>query len=93
MATSDSTVSRALHWLHPEQLEQFQRSLLPLIEQQGLSRICLAPHPPTVNRAALQAQGQLLQPAHREGGILERKSLNIREVGRVPRSRTGVPLQ
>ncbi len=42
MVASDSTISRALHWLKPEQLEQFQRSLLPLFEQQDLSRIQLA---------------------------------------------------
>lgn len=42
MVASDSTVSRALHWLKPEQLEPFQRSLLPLFEQQELSRIQLA---------------------------------------------------
>jgi integrase len=29
MVASDSTISRALHWLRPEQLEQFQRSVLP----------------------------------------------------------------
>jgi len=41
MVASDSTVSRALHWLRSEQLEPFQRSLLPLFEQQDLSRIQL----------------------------------------------------
>jgi len=46
MVASDSTVSRALHWLRPEQLEQFQRSLLPLFEQQDLSRTQLAPGGP-----------------------------------------------
>ena len=33
MVASDSTVSRALHWLKPVQLEQFHRSLLPLFVQ------------------------------------------------------------
>ena len=46
MVASDSTISRALHWLKPEQLEQFQRSLLPLFEQQELSRVQLAPGGP-----------------------------------------------
>jgi hypothetical protein len=42
MVASDSTVSRALHWLKPAELEQFQRSLLPLFEQQNLWRVQLA---------------------------------------------------
>ena len=42
MVASDSTISRALHWLKPEQMAQFQRSLLPLFEQQDLSRVQLA---------------------------------------------------
>jgi hypothetical protein len=46
MVASDSTVSRALHWLKPEQLEQFQCSFLPLFEQQDLSRTQLAPGGP-----------------------------------------------
>jgi hypothetical protein len=46
MVASDSTVSRALHWLKAEQVEPFQRSLLPLFEQQDLSRTQLAPGGP-----------------------------------------------
>jgi hypothetical protein len=40
---SDSTVSRALHLVKAEQLEQFQRSLLPFFEPQALSQIQLVP--------------------------------------------------
>jgi hypothetical protein len=42
MVASDSTISRALHWLKPAELEQLQRSLLPLFEQQQLARVQLA---------------------------------------------------
>ena len=34
MVASDSTVSRALHWLKPQQLGQFRRSVLPLLREQ-----------------------------------------------------------
>jgi len=39
MVAWDSTVSRALHWLKPEQLETSQRILLALFEQLQLLRI------------------------------------------------------
>ena len=46
MVASDSTISRALHWLDPQQLQRFQCSSLPLFEQQQLSRIQLVPKGP-----------------------------------------------
>jgi hypothetical protein len=60
MVASDSTISRALHWLKPEHLEQFQRGLLPLFEQQGLSRIRLAPQGP-YRRVAILDGSQMAQ--------------------------------
>ena len=47
MVASDSTVNRALRWLDSKEVEELQSSFLPLLEQQHLSKIQLAPHRPS----------------------------------------------
>jgi hypothetical protein len=47
MVASDSTVNRALRWLDTEEVEELQSSFLPLLEQQHLSKIQLAPDRPS----------------------------------------------
>ena len=47
MVASDSTVNRALRWLDSQEVEELQTSFLPLLEQQHLSEIQLAPDRPS----------------------------------------------
>ena len=47
MVASDSTVSRALRWLDAKEVEELQRSFLPLMEEHHLARIQLAPDYPS----------------------------------------------
>jgi len=47
MVASDSTVNRALRWLDSKEVQELQRSFLPLLEQQHLSKIQLAPDRPS----------------------------------------------
>jgi hypothetical protein len=47
MVASDSTINRALRWLDSKEAEELQSSFLPLLEQQHLSKIQLAPDRPS----------------------------------------------
>jgi len=47
MVASDSTVNRALRRLDSKEVQELQRSFLPLMEQHSLSKIQLAPDRPS----------------------------------------------
>jgi hypothetical protein len=47
MVASDSTVNRALRWLDSKEVQELQRSFLPLMEQHHLAKIQLAPDCPS----------------------------------------------
>jgi hypothetical protein len=47
MVASDSTVNRALRWLDSKEVEELQRSFLPLLEQHHLAKIQLASDRPS----------------------------------------------
>jgi len=47
MVASDSTVNRILRWFDSKEVEAFQSSFLPLLEQQHLAKIQLAPDEPS----------------------------------------------